>query len=79
MHWTIRSRANRAGTPRAAKSGMRGCRWLAFALAFLAMLPGGAAFAQYDTGSVVGGEKPRASTRPSRYTEMPRQLRQRSA
>jgi hypothetical protein len=54
MHLAIRSVEYEAGTKLVAKSGARRFGWMALAATLLAMLPGRAAFAQYDTGSVVG-------------------------
>jgi Carboxypeptidase regulatory-like domain/TonB dependent receptor len=43
-----------AGTTRAKRRGIRVFGWFLLAIAFLLMLPSRAAFAQYDTGSLIG-------------------------
>src|ERR1700722_4037270 len=54
----IRSVCQQAGTTCAKRRGMtrgiRGSGWFLLAIAFLLMLPSRAAFAQYDTGSLIG-------------------------
>src|SRR5580698_2778129 len=54
MNSKNRSVCQRAGTTRAMRRGIRGFGWILPAIAFLLMVPPRAAFAQYDTGSLIG-------------------------
>ena len=54
MNSSNRSVGQRPGTSNTTKCELRRYGWLFLALALLLMLPSGTAFAQYDTGSIVG-------------------------
>ena len=54
MNSTSRFVRQQTGTSRSAKCGIRGYKWMFLAMALLLMLSARAAFAQYDTGSLVG-------------------------
>jgi carboxypeptidase family protein/TonB-dependent receptor-like protein len=54
MNSKNRSVCQLAGTTRAMRRGIRGFGWILPAIAILLMLPSRAAFAQYDTGSLIG-------------------------
>ena len=54
MNSTSRFVRQQTGTSRSAKCGIRGYGWMFLAMALLLMLSSRAAFAQYDTGSLVG-------------------------
>ncbi len=54
MHSTSPSVGSRARTSRAAKAGILGFGWTFLAIALLLVLSSRVAFAQYDTGSLVG-------------------------